>query len=212
MSGKTFMLTAVIVAIIVCVAAIVFFLNSKSAEASCDTVVPRPTIVAFGDSLVEGYGAPRGGDFVTKLSTRIGVPIQNFGRSGDTTADGLARVKEVEGRADIAILLLGGNDALRKTPIAQTKQNLGQLIERLQAGGKTDVVLIGVLGGFPSDPYAPMFKELAKEHRVTYVPNILSGLIANTKYMSDQVHPNEAGYERIAERLAPILSRVCSSL
>jgi acyl-CoA thioesterase-1 len=172
--------------------------------------VPKPVIIAFGDSLVEGYGAPRGGDFVSKLSISLGVPIQNYGRSGDTTADGIARVKEVEGRGDIAILLLGGNDALKKVPVSQTKENLATLIKRLQADGKTHVILVGVLGGFPSDPYAPMFRELAKEYQVTYVPNILSGLIANTKYMSDQVHPNEAGYEKIAERLAPILNTVCS--
>ncbi len=196
----------------VALAVIGFFLfHSSSAQASCDTVVPRPVIIAFGDSLVEGYGAPRGGDFVSKLSFRIGVPILNYGKSGDTTTDGLARAKEVEGRADIVILLLGGNDALRKTPLTQTKQNLATLIERFQTGGRTQVVLVGVLGGFPSDPYAPMFKELAKEYKVTYVPNILSGLIANSKYMSDQVHPNEAGYEKIAERLTPILNSVCSA-
>jgi acyl-CoA thioesterase I len=187
-----------------------FLFHSSNAQASCDTVVPRPVIIAFGDSLIEGYGAPRGGDFVSKLSSRIGVPILNYGKSGDTTTDGLARVKEVEGRADIAILLLGGNDALKKTPVSQTKENLATLIERLQAGGKTHVILVGVLGGFPSDPYAPMFKELAKEYDVTFVPNILSGLIANTTYMSDQVHPNEAGYEKIAERLTPIMNTVCS--
>ncbi len=207
--NRTLVVSSVLVLVVVGVAA-VFFLNRQSALASCDTIVPRPVIIAFGDSLVEGYGAPRGGDFVTKLSASIGIPIQNYGRSGDTTTDGLARVKEAEGKADIAILLLGGNDALRKTPLAETKKNLATLIERLQAGGKTHVVLVGVLGGFPSDPYAPMFKELAKEYDVTFVPNILSGLIANSKYMSDQVHPNEAGYERIAERLTPILNSVCS--
>lgn len=200
----------ILFAVVLSVVGFLFF-RSSSAQASCDTIVPRPVIIAFGDSLVEGYGAREGGDFVSKLSSRIGVPILNYGRSGDTTTDGLARVKEVEGRVDIAILLLGGNDALRKTPLAETKQNLATLIERLQAGGKTHVILVGVLGGFPSDPYAPMFKELAKEHDVTFVPNILSGLIANSKYMSDQVHPNEAGYEKIAERLTPIMNAVCAT-
>ena len=211
MNSKNIVLGTVIVTAVMGTAAGFFFFHSSNAQMSCNTVVPRPIIIAFGDSLVEGYGAREGGDFVSKLSARIGVPILNYGKSGDTTTDGLARVKEVEGRADIVILLLGGNDALRKTPLAETKQNLATLIERFQAGGRTQVVLVGVLGGFPSDPYAPMFKELAKERDVTFVPNILSGLIANSKYMSDQVHPNEAGYEKIADRLTPIMNAACAA-
>jgi lysophospholipase L1-like esterase len=167
--------------------------------------------MAFGDSLVEGYGAPGGSDFVTKLSERIGVPIKNFGKNGDTTALGLARAQALDERPDIVIILLGGNDALQKVPKEETKENLARLIEIFQSyqSKRIRVVLVGVIGGFPSDPYAQMFKDIAKEHNVPLVPNILSGVFANQEYMSDQVHPNAAGYEKIAERLAPILNSVC---
>ena len=53
------------------------------------------TIVAFGDSLVEGVGATAGNDFVSVLSTEIGEPIVNLGQRGDTTRDGLKRLDSV---------------------------------------------------------------------------------------------------------------------
>jgi hypothetical protein len=52
-------------------------------------------IVAFGDSLVFGYGSTAGNDFVTLLSKKLGEPIVNLGVSGDTTAQGLARIEQV---------------------------------------------------------------------------------------------------------------------
>lgn len=211
MSIWKFILLGLIVVCLGSVALVIFYKNARSA-ASCGTTSPKPTIMAFGDSLVEGYGAPQGGDFVTKLSERIGVPIKNLGKNGDTTEQGLARAQMISDRPDIVIVLLGGNDALQKVPKENTKENLSRIIELFQSyqSKRIHVVLVGVIGGFPSDPYAQMFKDLAKEHNVTLVPNILSGIFGNKEYMSDQVHPNAAGYEKIAERLTPILNTVCT--
>ncbi len=189
------------------------FLFSKAQIAySCSQASKKPTIVAFGDSLVEGYGAPSGGDFVTKLSGRIGLPITNLGKNGDTTEQGLARVESVLAKnPDIVFVLLGGNDALQKVPKETTQRNLDRILTTLESyqSKKIHIVLVGVLGGFPTDPFADMYKALAKDHGATYVPNILSGLIGNQTYMSDQVHPNAIGYEKIAERLEPVLNSVC---
>lgn len=192
----------------------VFAAFRSSAEASCSTATYKPTIIAFGDSLVAGYGAPEGSDFVTKLSEKIGIPITNYGRNGDTSAQGLARARALSDRPDIVIILLGGNDALQKVSVAETKTNLAALIELFQSfqSKRIHVVLVGVMGGFPSDPYAAMFKDLAKEHGVTYVPNALSGLFGNADLMFDQVHPNAAGYEKLAERLVPVLNSECKAV
>ena len=70
------------------------------------------TIVAFGDSLVEGVGATPGNDFVSLVERTLRVDIINKGKSGDTTAHGLARIDEVLVEdPGIVILLLGGNFA-----------------------------------------------------------------------------------------------------
>lgn len=159
------------------------------------------SIVAVGDSLVEGYGSTSGQDFVSLVSGKLGVPIQNSGISGNTSADVLARIESVtEERPDITILLVGGNDALRKVPKEQTFTNIATIINRLQASGSM-VVLIGVQGGLLGNSYQKEFDRVAKETQSLYVPDILDGLIGNPKYMSDAIHPNNAGYALIAEKV-----------
>lgn len=207
-------LTIFIVCIALVVAVGVFLLYRAPAQASCSTGSYTPTIIAFGDSLVAGYGAPEGSGFVEKLSKKIAIPITNYGRNGDTTEQGIARARTLADRPDIVIILIGGNDALQKVPLADTKANLAATIELFQSfqSKRIHVILIGVMGGFPSDPYAAMFKEVAKEHGVTYVPNALAGLFGNSTLMSDHVHPNAAGYEKLAERLVPVVVSECKKV
>jgi acyl-CoA thioesterase I len=164
------------------------------------------TIVAVGDSLVEGYGATGKQDFVSLVSLKLGVPILNYGISGNTSNDVLARLESVtEEKPDITILLVGGNDALRKVPKEQTFTNITTTINRLQANGSM-VVLIGVQGGLIGSSYQKEFNRVAEETESLYVPDILDGLIGNPKYMSDAIHPNNAGYAIIAEKVYQTLN------
>jgi acyl-CoA thioesterase-1 len=182
---------------------------SPQATFLCASLDKSPVIVAFGDSLVAGYGAPEQQGFVEPLSQKLGIAISNEGESGDTTAQGLARLQDVLNQnPNIVIVLLGGNDALQQIPLATTESNLQQILSTL-AQNHIQVVLVGVLGGFPIDPFAPMFAQLAKEYPVTYVPNILNGLIGNTQYMYDEVHPNASGYDIIATRLYTAVNAAC---
>lgn len=165
-------------------------------------------VIAFGDSLVEGVGSIREGGFVSIVARRLGVEIVNKGKAGDTTEMGLSRVDEVlASEPGIVILLLGGNDVLRRIPKATTFQNLGMIIEKLQSSGAV-VVLLGVRGGILGDGYEGDYDALAKKYHTVYVPNVLEGLIGNTEYMYDGIHPNDEGYRLIAERVAPALNSV----
>src|SRR5687767_9283231 len=75
------------------------------------------TIVAYGDSLIEGIGATKGNDFVSLLSEKIHKPIINEGKSGETSAQGLVRIDTVlKHEPDMVIILFGGNDALHRVP------------------------------------------------------------------------------------------------
>jgi hypothetical protein len=79
--------------------------------------------------------------------------------------------------------------------------NIGAMIDRLHARGSF-VVLIGIRGpSIVGDANAKGFKKLAQEKEVKHVPNILDGILSQPSLMSDYVHPNDAGYARIAERL-----------
>lgn len=165
-------------------------------------------LIAFGDSLVYGVGATDGNDFVSLLSARIGIPIENFGRSGDTTETALARISTITSEhPSLVIILLGGNDYLHKVPLDDTFKNLGVIVDTLQQNGAT-VLLIGVRGGLLRDTYEERFAQFAKEKDVAYVPNILDGLIGDERFMSDAVHPNNAGYMKVADKVEPTLKKL----
>lgn len=166
------------------------------------------TIVAFGDSLVEGVGASAGNDFVSVVGRTLGVVIINKGKSGDTTADGLARIDDALAEdPGIVMVLLGGNDVLRRVPKKDTFANLGTIIERLQSAGAV-VVLLGVRGGILGDGYAGDYEALTKKYHTAYVSNVLEGLITNPKYMYDGIHPNDQGYVIVAGRVVEVLQKV----
>ena len=77
----------------------------------------------FGDSLVEGVGATAGNTLPDQLGKSIGISILNYGVSGDTTRDGLARLSPaLKENPKVAIILLGGNDFLKKIPREETFQ------------------------------------------------------------------------------------------
>ena len=166
----------------------------------------RPTgghqLIAFGDSLVSGRGASPGHDLVSQLSDRVGMTIINAGRSGDTTASALARLdRDVLSRDPrVVIILLGGNDFLRKVPRDRTLANLGTIVDRIRARGAS-VVLVGINPGLVADPFASSFEDLARRTKSAYVPDVLNGILGNTDLMSDPIHPNDRGYALMADRI-----------
>ena len=186
----------------------IFFIVKKDTPSTSETPLGPGPIVALGDSLVYGYGSTPGNDFVSVLSNKIGKPIINMGVSGNTTADGLARVDSVLAlKTSVVLVLVGGNDYLRRVPITETFQNLDTIIQKLQANGVV-VVLLGIQGGVVADPFKTEFQALAKRYGAPYVPNMLSGLVGNQTYMADAIHPNDAGYKKIAEKILPTLEAV----
>jgi acyl-CoA hydrolase len=100
---------------------------------------------------------------------------------------------------------------LQQLPIDQTFSNLATIIDRLHQEGSF-VVLIGVRGASVSDRYAKPFQELAEEKKVLYVPNILKGILGSPNMMADYIHPNDAGYAAMAERLEKILTPLLPKL
>lgn len=187
------------------------FLFAKLGKESVVTNYPAEgeDIIAFGDSLIVGVGARApANNFVSLLSDKIGQPIINLGVSGNTTEDGLARLGELDKyNPKIVLLLLGGNDHLRKVPIGETFINLEKIIENIQDRGAV-VVLLGVKGNLFGDKFEPEFEKLRDKYHTAYVSNVLDELFGNSKYMSDTIHPNDIGYKMIADRIYPVLLKV----
>lgn len=165
-------------------------------------------IVAFGDSLVSGVGSERGGGFVALLSRELGKPIVNLGRAGDTTETALQRINEVTRlKPALTIILLGGNDFLRRVPREKTAENLGSVIKAVQSTGSA-VVLVGLDAGILAQNEGELFKTLSRQYGTAYVPDILDDIYGNGALMADTIHPNDAGYEIMAERILPVLRKL----
>lgn len=165
------------------------------------------TIVAFGDSLTYGSGAEDGQPFPQILAERLGVPIENRGVPGDTTREGLARLERDVLAADpkIVLLCLGGNDLLQRIPQEETFANLEQMIRRIQKRGAL-VIVLG-LGGMLMPGYGADFRALARRTGCPLVPNVLGGILGRSELMADRIHPNAAGYARMADKIEPVLRR-----
>lgn len=191
---------------VLCVSLWYFFLRAPDV---IDYPKRGTTIIAFGDSLVEGAGATAGNDFVSVLSRRLNVPIINAGKNGDTTGSALARLENRVLSQDprIVIILLGGNDAIRRISVSETFKNLAVIIDRIHAQG-AGVLLIGVRGGLLSDKYKKEFARIANEKKVSFVPDILEDIFAHTDLMYDSLHPNDKGNTLIADRIEPVLLRM----
>jgi len=187
----------VVIILSVIVLSIVIF--TRSAKVPITNSGP---IVALGASLFEGVGASPGNDLPQQISERLGKPVLNLGVSGNTSADGLARINQVPVDASIVILSLGGNDILKRVPATETEANLKKLINQFTKNGSV-VVLLDVRGPIGSGEYRDVYQSVAESNsNVVLVPNVLRGILTNTNLMSDLIHPNDAGYAIMADRIS----------
>jgi len=173
-------------------------------------------IVAFGDSLTSGPGLRPDETYPALLQKRIAgegrdYRVVNAGVTGDTSSDGLARFDAaLAPGTEIVILAIGGNDGLRKVPIATVERNISTMIERAQARG-VDVLLCQMeappLGGLSYTlEFHRIFTRLAERHHVPLVPFFLLGIFGNNELdLNDTLHPNAAGHKVIADAIWPHL-------
>lgn len=174
-------------------------------------------VAILGDSITAGYGLPRSQALPAQLErelTRLGraVRVTPAGVNGDTTAGGLRRVDRVsQAGADVCIVALGGNDLLLGADPKTIEKNLDGIVGRLKARGVT-VVLAGVqvpviLAGAWGRSFNGAFANVARRHKVAFVPDMLAGVALNPKLNQDDgIHPNAAGVGVIARRLAPYVA------
>ncbi|MCE2596646.1 arylesterase [Motilimonas cestriensis] len=160
-------------------------------------------IVAFGDSLTQGIGASPTESYPSILSQQLGVSVINKGVSGETSAQGLARLEAIlnETAPDLVILCYGGNDLLRKLPLSELERNLEQMINLIKSY-HAEVILVGVPKPAIFLSSVPLYEELAERHQLVAELNVLSDLLDQKTMKSDAVHLNSKGYQAFASALA----------
>ena len=167
------------------------------------------TILAFGDSITYGYGVKEEESYPAKLQKRTGVRVINAGVSGEESSEGLQRLpKFLEQNPDLVILCHGGNDIIQKRSEEKLKANLIKMIELIKRSG-AKVLLVGVpdfgLLGFNTHS---LYAEVADETEVFFEDDVLSDVLSKNELKIDYIHPNEKGYEIIANRLEQYLKIV----
>jgi acyl-CoA thioesterase-1 len=172
---------------------------------------PERRILAFGDSLFAGYGLDPTQSYPARLEAAlrakgVNAKIANAGVSGDTTAAGLQRLAFTldaqEGKPDLFILELGGNDLLRGLSPEQTKANIGAMLAELKQRG-IPVLLMGMRAPPNYGPeyqaqFDALYRDLAREHGAALIPFWLEDIYREPElFQADKIHPTAEGIERL---------------
>ena len=179
-------------------------------------------VLAFGDSLYSGYGLKTSTQALpASIESRlkrdgVNARVVNAGIAGESTAGGrrrfVATLDRQPRRPDLVMIGLGANDLWQGLSPAQTRANLVFMLDECKKRG-VPVVLTGMqvpnfLGAQFANQYNAIWPELAKRYGTELDPFILAGVFGNERLMQpDGVHPNAAGVDRMADRIAPIVAR-----
>ncbi len=182
-------------------------------------------VLAFGDSLTAGYRLPPGQGFAPQLEAALrksGVSawVHNAGVSGDTTAQGKARLAWVlaslKAKPDLVIVELGANDMLRGLDPARAEANLDAILGELR---RRDIPIL--LAGMVAAPnlgkdyarrFDPIYARLAAKHKAGLYPFFLQGVVGDRSlHIGDAIHPNERGVSVIVRGILPHVRRLLTS-
>jgi len=179
-------------------------------------------ILVLGDSLSAEYGLKRGSGWVALLEAKLGAEkiaakVVNASISGDTTSGGRARLAELlsKHQPSLVVIELGGNDALRGLPMAQTQDNLLAMVQMAQKVGAR-VLLLGMqvppnYGQSYAMQFARMYAQVAKTTHSALVPFLLKGIADAPDslkwFQADRIHPIEAAHSQILANVWPELKK-----
>lgn len=194
------------------------------------------SIVCFGTSITYGYGAregmiPIGGggggvvdsSYPGFLSRKLKIKVFNQGYVGATSEYGLSQLESnVLSKKPVLVLMeFGANDFLRKYAVPKTDSIMSLMITRTQNYG-AKVVLVSFIhpemtkfmkeGGWTAQDsvravdYYNMQIALSKKHSVQIIEYPLRSVFGDPYMMSDRLHPNGAGYQRMFMNIAGALN------
>lgn len=195
-------------------------------SAALRAAAPAKTILAFGDSLTVGYQLRPGEGFAPQLEKALrakgrDVTVVNAGVSGDTTAQGKARIAwglaGAKVKPDLVILELGANDMLRGQSPAAAKANLDAIIKDFKRRG-IRVMLAGMqaqpnLGPAYVRDFNALYPAIASANKVTLYPFFMDGVATVPgMQLADGLHPTPKGVKVIVGKMLPLVLRELDAL
>lgn len=176
-------------------------------------------LVVLGDSLSAGFLIPASTAFPAVLENALrqqGLPVvvSNAGVSGDTTADGLARLdRDVPEGTDGVVLELGANDKLKRRDPREAQAALDEIVRRLKAR-RISVLIAGIqFSDAAGAPYNGIFSAVATRYRAAYYPDIYAKLASSPQLtIFDNTHPSPEGVVVMVTGILPTAERFVRSL
>jgi acyl-CoA thioesterase-1 len=178
-------------------------------------------IVAFGDSITEGFAVRKGFDhfwmgMLKEKYPKAEITLNNEGVCGDTSFDALARLdwSVIAHAPDLVTVNFGINDMYSDIRLGEFKSNLIEIVEKIIEGSKSEILLLS------SEPlltpkfdeivlsYYQILEDVAEEMGVGFVDvhgawtrKVAEGVPLESLILPGLDHPNESGYRIIAEEL-----------
>ena len=196
-------------------------LLAKSASAGSRDSSPVKRILVLGDSLSAGFGLNSKQAWPALLTDKLreaglNYEITNASQSGGTTAGGRQRLPlHLKRKIDIFLVELGINDAFRGVPIAQIRDNLQEIIDRVKTkNANVRIIVCGMqLPNYAADDYVfafgQLYAALAAKNNAALIPYFLEGVGGDpTLNQPDRVHPNAAGQKILAGNVWRVLEPI----
>jgi lysophospholipase L1-like esterase len=185
---------------------LVLLLTACGEETGLPPLPPNAVILAVGDSLTHGTGAKPQESYPAVLQSLTGRRVVNAGIPGEESDAGLARLAQLldQFKSDLVILGHGGNDILRQRDLARTEANLRQMVELVRQRGAS-VVLLGVPSPAIFLGTHPMYERLAAALEIPLEEDALPDILSDGSLKSDPIHPNAAGYRKLAQAVYGLL-------
>ncbi len=171
-------------------------------------------IVAFGDSLTQGFVLPEAEAYPAQLERRLRAEgfdyrVINAGINGETSSGALSRVNWIlRMEPDIVILETGANDGFRGIKPEHIEKNISEIIRILKENGVT-VVLAGMrmlsnLGAEYTAAFRDIYPRVAREHGVILIPFFLEGVAGEPSMnLPDGIHPTAEGHGILVKNVWP---------
>lgn len=186
-----------------------FFLSAceQSTHPVFSKLPQEAVILAFGDSLTYGSGATKNASYPSTLSTISQHKVINAGVPGEITRNGLRRLPALldQYKPELLILIHGGNDMLKKVPTQETASHLEQMISAAKQR-QIKVVMLGV----PAPRLfllnsAEMYQQVAEQQNIPVDLETLPHILSENNLKSDTIHPNDKGYQLLADNIYRLL-------